>query len=169
MSQVPSCSWYRENISETMTLLEYSKRLDGVIKDLQSGAHATVMVQIANNAIAMIKQRVQEKGLNPQGSKYPDYSTAYKKRKQKEGKYKGFVDFSLTNRMWSSVKLVSPANELESGVAVVKATTSFEKDKLSWNTEKKGDILALSDEETKRLTEHYEQGILNIWRKNKLL
>ena len=57
-----------------------------------------VMAQIANNAMVMIKQSVQEKGLNPAGSKYPAYSKGYQKRKQKEGKYRGFVDFTLTGQ-----------------------------------------------------------------------
>ena len=152
-----------------ITLLEYNKRLQGVINDLQSGAHGQVMVQIAGNAIAMIKQRVQEKGLNPAGNKYPAYNKSYQKMKEKAGKYKGFVDFSLTNRMWGNIKTISPKDELDKGIAVIKATTEFEQNKLDWNTEKKGDILALSDDEKKKLVEYYEEGILDIWRKNKLL
>jgi hypothetical protein len=152
-----------------ITLLEYNKRLNGVIKDLESGAHGQVMVQVASDAISMIKQRVQESGTNPEGAKYSPYSKSYEAKKRKEGKYKGFVDFSLTNRMWSNIKITSPKDELDMGIAVIKATTSFEKDKLKWNTEKRGDILAVSDTEVERLTKLYEQGILDIWRKNKLL
>jgi hypothetical protein len=79
------------------------------------------------------------------------------------------VDFSLTNRMWGNIKTISPKDELDKGIAVIKATTEFEQNKLDWNTEKKGDILALSDDEKKKLVGYYEEGILDIWRKNKLL
>lgn len=158
-----------------ITLLEYNKRLNGVIKDLESGAHGQVMVQVASDAIALIKQRVQERGLNPKGSPYPAYSKSYLEKKKKAGKYRGFVDFTLTGRTLGNVKstgsldVVSSKDELNSGIAVIKPTTQFEQDKLNWNTEKKGDILALSEQEKIRLTDLYEQGILDIWRKNKLL
>ena len=152
-----------------ITLLEYNKRLNGVIADLQTGAHGQVMTQVASNAIVMVKQRVQEKGLNPEGAKYSPYSKSYQKAKEKAGKYRGFVDFSLTNRMWSNIKIVSDKAELDLGTAVIKATTTFEQDKLNWNTEKKGEILALSESEKKTLVNNYEQGILNIFRKNRLL
>lgn len=153
----------------SITLLDYSKRLNGVIKDLHTGAHGQVMVQVASNAIVLIKQRVQEKGLNPDGAKYPEYSKGYLKYKKKEGKYRGFVDFSFTARMWDNIKLVSPKEELNEGIAVIKGTTSFEQNKLNWNTEKKGEILALSEKEKEKLVRLYEQGILNMFRKNQLL
>lgn len=152
-----------------ITLLEYNRRIQGVINDLKAGAHGDVMMQIASNAIALIKDRVQEKGLNPQGAKYPDYSKRYKDFKQKEGKYRGFVDFTFSGRMFNNIKIMSPKNELDQGIAVIKATTPEESEKLSKNTKSRGDILALSDSEVEKLTKQYEQGILNIWRKNQLL
>jgi hypothetical protein len=152
-----------------ITILEYNKRLDGVIKDLQSGAHGTVMSQVGSAAIEMVKERVQEKGLNPEGQKYSPYSKSYLEYKKKEGKYRGFVDFSFSNQMWRSIKLVSPKDELELGIAVIKATTPLEKEKLSKNTARRGDILALNQDEKGKLVHIYEQGILNIFRKNKLL
>jgi hypothetical protein len=153
----------------SITLLEYNKRLGGVIKDLQSGEHGKIMVQVASDAIAMVRQRVQEKGLNPEGEKYREYSKGYLNYKRKAGKYRGFVDFTFTDRMWGNIKLVSPKDELDMGIAIIKATTPEEKEKLSKNTKSRGDILALSEEEKKKLVGIYEQGILNIWRKNQLL
>jgi hypothetical protein len=58
-----------------MTLEDYNERLQGVIDDLQGGAHADLMVRLANDAIAMIRDRVQQRGETPQGGKYPPYST----------------------------------------------------------------------------------------------
>ena len=71
--------------------------------------------------------------------------------------------------MFGNIKQIAATDELDKGIAVIKATTPFEQDKLNWNTEKKGDILALSEDEKKKLVGYYEEGILNIWRKNKLL
>ena len=152
-----------------ITLLEYNQRLNGVINDLQSGAHGQIMVQIASEAIALVRQRVQERGLNPEGGTYREYSKGYLEYKKKENKYRGFVDFTLTDRMWNNIKLVSPKDELDMGIAVIKATTTLESEKLSKNTKSRGEILGVSEEEKQKLVEHYEQGILNIWRKNNLL
>ena len=58
-----------------MTFDDYNKRLDGVIKDLQTGAHGAVMVTMAISALTFIKQRVQETGTNAHGQKYRPYST----------------------------------------------------------------------------------------------
>jgi hypothetical protein len=58
-----------------VTFEEYNKNIGGVIKDLQSGAHAKVMVRLAINALTLIKQRVQETGVNAKGQKYKPYST----------------------------------------------------------------------------------------------
>jgi hypothetical protein len=58
-----------------MTYPEYNKRIDGVIKDLQNGAHGTVMVNLAISALTFIKERVQETGIDAKGQKYRPYST----------------------------------------------------------------------------------------------
>lgn len=58
-----------------MTFPEYDKRLNGVIKDLQSGAHGEVMVKMAISALTFIKERVQETGVNAKGQKFKPYST----------------------------------------------------------------------------------------------
>ena len=58
-----------------MNFEDYNKRLNGVIKDLQTGAHGEVMVRMAVNALTLIKQRVQETGTDAKGQKYKGYST----------------------------------------------------------------------------------------------
>lgn len=58
-----------------MTLPEYNKHINGVVKDLQTGAHAEVMVRMAIQAVTLIKQRVQETGTDAHGKKYAPYST----------------------------------------------------------------------------------------------
>jgi hypothetical protein len=72
-----SAFWLQQKITNVikMTFPEYNKRLDGVIKDLQTGAHGAVMVDMALNALTLIKKRVQEKGVNADGGKYKPYST----------------------------------------------------------------------------------------------
>src|SRR4030042_5135233 len=120
------------------------------------------MSQIAESPTVIVKDRVQERGLNPDGMPYREYSPSYLAYKKKERKYRGFVDFTFTERMWTNIKLVSPRDELDMGIAIIKATTSEDQEKLKKNTKSRGPILALSTDEVKRLTHEYEQGILNI-------
>lgn len=64
-----------QKITDVMTFEQYNKNLNGVIRDLQTGAHGEVMLDMALNALTMIKQRVQQKGVDADGQKYKPYST----------------------------------------------------------------------------------------------
>jgi len=85
---------------------EYATAIQGVMNDLEQGAHANILVSIATTAMNIIKQRVQETGTNAQGGKFRAYSEWYKAYKQAQGKYKGFTDFSFTTRMWTNIQLI---------------------------------------------------------------
>ena len=162
-----------------MTFEEYSIRMDSLIKDLQAGAHAYVMADLAMDAIAMIKNRIIQNGYNAKGvpfaqvpvkSKNPhtDYTKGYKNYKKKAGKYRGFVDFSFSTRMWNNIKLMSSEAQLQKGIAKITASTTEDQKKLNANTEQRGNILELSDFERERLLKIYDQKLLNIFRKNGL-
>jgi len=151
-----------------VTLEDYNQRINAVIEDLKGGAHAKIMAEMALDAIALIKQRVIQTGRNPEGELYRDYTKRYKAYKKKAGKYRGFVDFSFSTRMWANLKLVSTEDQLRKGIAKVSCTTTVEQEKLNKNTEQRGEILALSDYERDLLLSVYDEKILNIWRKNGL-
>jgi len=57
-----------------MDLNEYNNRLESVIRDIQGGAHANVMIKVANDAIALIIKRVTQTGKKADGSSYKPYS-----------------------------------------------------------------------------------------------
>lgn len=57
-----------------MKLSEYRQRIQQVKKDLEV-AHAQVMLSLALNAIALIKARVANEGVNAQGESFGEYST----------------------------------------------------------------------------------------------
>jgi hypothetical protein len=184
-----------------MTPEEYNNKINNVINELQGGSHADLLIQIANNANAMIKRRVQESGETPSGGKYRDYSKWYKEYKQATGKYKGYTDFSYTNRMWTNIQVVQERSDVTKAIistrdkgqagydkniqvkvkehkrkdSVIKAynynkmvhiPTNYEK--LEKNTESFGPILDLSKEEVKLLKKNYDNGILDIFRRNGL-
>lgn len=152
-----------------MSSEELQNRLQGVINDLQTGAFANVMIETANSALALIKQRIQETGINAEGQRYRDYSKGYETYKKKAGKYRGFTDFSFTTRMWTNIALVSSQGELFEGTARITARSQENLDKLSKNTKNFGPILELSDKETETVRQVYSEGILDIWRNNGLM
>ena len=195
-----------------ITLLEYSRRLQGVIDSLQGDDFGNTMGTIGSEALTMILDRVTKTGKDAEGSGYPPYSTkpmlanrtgmttgayasiagskkkrrelswvtigghklfeipgGYKQFRELAGRQTGFVDFTFTGKMWSNIKLTSDKSELNTGVAVIKATTDLDKAKLAGNTERKGEILKLSKSELGRITELYDKGVEDAFRKNQLL
>jgi len=196
-----------------ITLLEYSRRLNGVIDSLQGNDFGNTMGVIGSEALTMIRKRVTGTGKDADGSGFSAYSTkdmlvgaksfyksaaattffgskkkrreldwvtvkghslavlegGYKKLRELQGFQTGFVDFKLSARMWTNIKLTSDKSELNTGVAVIKATTDLDKAKLAGNTERKGDILELSKSELSRIKELYDKGVEEAFRKNQLL
>lgn len=213
-----------------ITLLQLSQNLNNLASFLEGPKHAEIMTKVANEALQLIRLRVQNDGENSEGQKFPDYSKkpmlagrksfktdaafrqiAGSKDKRKElkwvtlggnrfeqymsessgdgsdikrlfkipggyaqfrelhGRQSGFVDFTFTGRMWNNIKLVSDSVELQSGVAVIKATEPEQQKKLEGNTKRKGDILKLSKSEEKRISELYEQWVENALRRLKLI
>lgn len=76
----------------------------------------------------------------------------YAKIRQLQGRQTQFVDFSLQGRMWSDIHTISSAADHQNGVAVIGAVTKENKDKLSGNTARRGNILDLSNSELQKLT-----------------
>jgi len=194
-----------------MTVQEYNERLEGVIADLRGGEHGKVMIQVASDALAMIRQRVQQKGEDSEGKQYTPYSKkpmlsgsknmttsafnriagskakrrdlnwvtlqsggknvrlfeiegGYKEFRELHGRQTGHVDFTFTGRMMGNVNIQQESNE----VVIIGAKSSDERKKMEGNVAKRGKIIMVNKEETKILADIYDQGILNIFRKNGL-
>jgi hypothetical protein len=58
-----------------ITFLELSKELQGFANDLSGDERGNIMVKLANDALALVKQRVQETGKNTNGESFKPYST----------------------------------------------------------------------------------------------
>ena len=195
-----------------ISFLELSNELNKFAGHIEGTERGSIMIKMANEALILNRQRVQEKGQNADGSAYKPYSTkpmlagrtgmttsayssiagskdkraelewvtykgrklfelpgGYKQFRELHGRQTGFVDFTLSGRMWNNVKLVSDRAELNSGVAVIKATEELSKKKLEGNTKRRGEILGLSKSEEERLSDIYEVWVESGLRKNKLL
>jgi len=195
----------------SITFLQLSKNLEGFIGYLEGPEHGNIMVQMASEALALNKMRIQEKGEGSNGEKYKPYSknpmltnrsgmiqsayssiagsknkrqeldwvtvkghklfelpNGYKQFRELHGRQTAFVDFTLSGRMWNNVKLVSDRSELNSGVAVIKATEELQKKKLAGNTERRGEILGNSKKEEERLSDIYSVWVEGALKKYKL-
>lgn len=195
-----------------ISFLELSNELNKFAGHIEGTERGSIMIKMANEALILNRQRVQEKGQNADGSAYKPYSTkpmlagrtgmttsayssiagskdkraelewvtykgrklfelpgGYKQFRELHGRQTGFVDFTFTGRMWSNIKLVSDRAELNSGVAVIKPSEDIQKKKLAGNTERRGDILALSKTEEQRLADIYSVWIEGALRKFKLI
>ena len=78
------------------------------------------------------------------------------------------VDFSVTNRMWNNITVISSTANHKAGLAIIGAKDEPEKKKLAGNTKRKGDILDLSQKEQDELKADFNLQVLNIFRENGL-
>lgn len=119
------------------------------------------MARQAMDAKALVQSRVQEKGLNAEEASLGIYtSEPYKKQRQKKGRQVAHVDLTMTRGgagMFGSTGLVEQS--FENGIArvVVAGKDEFTQDKLEWNSERYGDVLAVSAAEEKLLDESFTE------------
>jgi len=138
-------------------------------KDTLIGRKSFVQQAAANSLLGSKEKRKQLEWVTIGGHKLAVLPGGYKKIREVQGRQTGFVDFTLTGRMWGNIKLVSDRSELNNGVAVIKATEDIQKKKLAGNTERRGEILGLSKKEESRLAELYEVWLSNLLRRRGLI
>jgi hypothetical protein len=130
----------------------------------------TFKTQAAFNKVAGSKKKRSElEWVKKGGKSLFILDGGYKELRELHGRQTGFVDFTWSGNMWNNIKVTSNRGELDSGVAVIKATLPEEQKKLSGLTKRKGEILKLSKEEIYMLSKNYTLWINSILAKNKLL
>lgn len=87
----------------------------------------------------------------------------YKEFRDLHGRQTGFVDFAFSGRMWSSVQVVSSEAEHQKGLARISTLSDEEMKKLEGNTERKGTILDLNDEEVAQISKIMEDWLVQKW------
>ena len=92
----------------------------------------------------------------------------YKKLRELQGYRTDIVNFTISERMWQDIGIVSNNGDHSSGVVIIGAKTQENKEKLSGNTKRKGDILDLSDSEIQQLKNDYKVKMIKIFRENGL-
>lgn len=88
----------------------------------------------------------------------------YKQFRDLQGRQTGFVDFSFTGDMWKSIQVTTGMDEARKGHAVITANNDKDMAKLVGNTERRTDILALSESEINTISEIFEEEIMDMLR-----
>lgn len=114
------------------------------------------MTALGLNSKAAIQSRIQEQGVNDKGAVFDPYSDAYLKRKTNAGRYRGFVDFTLSGDMWKGTTVIDSKVEGTKTIVTVGGNSQETKNKLTWNSESRGNLLNLSDKEQQNILEDLE-------------
>jgi len=194
---------------------EATRRIEFIV-DKTVSDWGNVMLQVAQSANAMIKDRVIKTGQNAEGEQFDPYSTTpmltncsqmtaaacnkktgskakrkelkwvtlkrggksvrlfelaggYKEFRELHGRQTGFVDFAFSGKMWANINVVSGDDEHKIGRARISTLSEEEMKKLAGNTERKGEILNLSQEETYTLARYIEKRLTDMWRQQGFL
>lgn len=84
-----------------------------------------IMPKIGLSANAMIYDRIYKTGYNAQGEALRDYTPKYKKKKEKAGHYRGFVDLTYSGKLWSNISIPAVKStdaDHKAGVVIVGAS-----------------------------------------------
>src|SRR5690349_13523357 len=102
---------------------------------------------VANDGVALIQERLQEKGLNSDEQELPAYTLGYKKYKEKVGKYTGKTNLTLSGSMLHDLKVTSTGLDGNQYRVTVGFVSELNNKKASGNSEHYGDILKVSKNE----------------------
>lgn len=137
-------------MTEGLNIDQFNQSVSGLLRSLSEGIPDIVQV-IAKDAVAEIKNRIQEKGLNAEEQDLSGYTPAYKRTKEKAGKYRGYVDLTGISKnsgdMFRKLNIVETKQEGSKYIVNVGGTDEFSQKKIDWNSEIRGDILRLSTKE----------------------
>jgi len=92
----------------------------------------------------------------------------YKQLREMQGRQTDHVDFSYSGRMWADVNVISTTGDHNKGISIIGSKTEEGNDKLAGNTEKRGDILDLSQKEIADISLAYSLNTIKIFKKNGL-
>lgn len=148
-----------------MTLTEFKNRLILAKRELIDNREKETL-KILLDTTALIKLRIQNKGEDSEGNLFPDYTTPYKKVRQKKSLQIEKVDFTDTGRMFANIRPVLVRKDEDRIVYELKAGNALNQAKLDGQFKKRGNILAPSDSEIAQVQRLNRQRIINVVNRN---
>lgn len=148
-----------------LDLEQFQKAMGNLFKDVAK-AIPNMTQERALTAKALIVQRIRTRGIEADGSEFPEYSEGYKKVRQKAGRQVDHTDLTFTGRMLNNLQIVSTGRDSSGYFVEISAKAVDEVKKLRYNEEHYGDFLKTSKQEEKLLTQDFEADIQDIINKN---
>lgn len=116
-----------------------------------------IILQIGLDGKALIQRRVQEEGKTASGESTGLYSIPYGKRRAKKGRQINFVDVTDTGEMWRSIGFKEKKQNNKESIVTIAGRDEFTQNKINWNSEKKFEILKLSESEEETLNGVFDE------------
>lgn len=114
------------------------------------------LLETAFDAKALVQLRIQEDGQNADGASFEDYTPEYKKYGRDELGYQSeYVDYTRTGEMWRSITPEIIEETDTETVVQITGRTELSKNKLRGQVAKRGNPLAISDDEIQILRDNY--------------
>jgi len=115
--------------------------------------------EIATSMLAIVKERIHEKGLNSAGGQIGTYSNSYLEYRAKVGKNTGRnVILALTGQMENDFKIVAQSNTRYA----LGFSNSFNAEKAGWAEEKYGKVYNLTSDEKELVKDIIDEYIANL-------
>lgn len=169
---VSALTFIKERVIETGVNAKGSKFAPYSTKDMLIGAKSARTEAVERLLFGSKKKRAAMDwvtiGVSPDLKRLAILKGGYKKLRQLWGAQTNHVDFSVTNRMWDDINVISNANNHQSGEVIIGARLEEEKKKLAGNTKRRGDILDLNPKEIYDLYKTYNLNALQVFRNNGL-
>lgn len=150
-----------------MNVDTFNKKLSEAINAIGE-ALPKIIDERANNAIALIKNRFIQQGLEVDESgnevAFPAYSESYRKRKEKRYGPQTANRLVLTGDMLRKLQIVNRQASKNIYTASVGGSDQLSEEKLGYNSERYGDVLKLSNEEIKTLQDAATEDIVEIFK-----
>lgn len=109
------------------------------------------------------EKRAELKWVTINKAKLFEIDGGYKEFRELHGRRTDIVDFTWTGEMMGNIQVVSSDGEHKSGLARISTLSDAENLKLAGNTERRGDILMLSDSETSEISTILEDWLAEKW------
>lgn len=158
----------KKRVQETGVNAEGQKFKPYSTKDTLVGSTSFLQKAASDKLLGSKAKRKELEWRTVKGRRLAILPGGYAKIRQLQGRQTDHVDFSVTNSMWNDISIISNQGDHSRGIAIIGAKDDIEKKKLAGNTERRGDILDLSDKEIEMLKSAYNLGVLKIFKENGL-
>lgn len=150
---------------------EMRRRIDSTREELIR-TRARDMLLVGLDMVALVKARVINKGLNAEGETFGVYSAAYQKRRIKKNlddKPFPVKNFKFATRMWNNTTATIVKESRDQVTVRLAPTTAMEIQKLQWNEERDGPIIAINKKENALLTRTIEKRYRRVLINNNII